>query len=95
MDICGDRKVSGVLAFCLGGTNQSANARWKVLRWDCKHTVHKHVPRRGWKRAYHPIQRFIQYHLTPQPTRVRQPERHIQHVVFIVSRFLQQIVMFR
>lgn len=43
--------------------------------------------------AHHPAQHPSQSHLTPQLTCIHQPKRHIQHIVLVIPRLCECVVV--
>lgn len=55
--------------------------------------VHIHVPRGARQRGHHPVQLARHLNLAPQPARVLQPKREVEHVVLLVFGFGQEGVV--
>lgn len=66
-----------------------------MLRGGVRLAVDEHVPGCRRKLHTHAVHLLRQMDLAPEPGRVRQPERHIQHVVLVIARLLNEVIEFR
>jgi hypothetical protein len=58
-------------------------------------TIDEHVSGGGWKGGTHTIEFPGELNLATQSTCVRKPKGHIQHVVLVILRLWQKVVMLR
>jgi len=48
--------------------------------------IHIKIPRRLGQLDPRPLHPLLHLHLTPQPTRMRQPKSHIQHILLVLPQ---------
>jgi hypothetical protein len=68
------------------------DANMRVTRYP---TVNEHVSGGSWKGGSHAIELSGKLYLTPEPTCVRKPEGHVQHIILIILGLRKKVVMLR
>jgi hypothetical protein len=92
---CNITLSNDVSAYGLGrGTfSYPSSFRWTNTRLLL--TVDEHVPRRSRQLHAHPLHLLRQQDLAPEARRIRQTEGHVQHVVLVVARLLEEVIVLR